>query len=57
MDLENEPPSKKGAILKIRQTVSDEFEPMLPWLHYCELPKVEEPLTRVCKVCPWWTKQ
>ena len=28
------------------QTVSDEFEPMLSWSHYCELLKVEEPLAR-----------
>jgi len=30
----------------IRQTLSDEFEPMLSWSHYCELLKVEEPLAR-----------
>jgi len=28
------------------QTLSDEFEPILSWSHYCELLKVEEPLTR-----------
>ena len=28
------------------QTVSDEFEPMLSWSHYCELLKIEEPLAR-----------
>lgn len=31
---------------QIRQTPSDEFEPMLSWSHYCELLKVEEPLAR-----------
>jgi len=30
----------------IRQTPSDEFEPMLSWSHYCELLKVEESLAR-----------
>lgn len=29
----------------IRQTPSVEFEPMLSWSHYCELLKVEEPLS------------
>jgi len=28
----------------IRQTLSDELEPILSWSHYCELLKVEEPL-------------
>ncbi len=28
------------------QTLSDEFEPMLSWSHYCELLKMEEPLAR-----------
>ena len=28
------------------QTVSDEFEPMLSWSHYCELLKIDEPLAR-----------
>ena len=28
------------------QTVSDEFEPMLSWSHYCELLKIEEPIAR-----------
>lgn len=31
---------------QISQTLSDEFEPMLSWSHYCELLKVEEPLAR-----------
>ena len=31
---------------QISRTLSDEFEPMLSWSHYCELLKVEEPLTR-----------
>jgi predicted nuclease of restriction endonuclease-like (RecB) superfamily len=31
---------------QIRQTVSDEFEPMLSWSHYCELLSVENPLAR-----------
>jgi predicted nuclease of restriction endonuclease-like (RecB) superfamily len=30
----------------ISQTLSDQFEPMLSWSHYCELLKVEEPLAR-----------
>ncbi|MEW6457177.1 MAG: DUF1016 N-terminal domain-containing protein [Acidobacteriota bacterium] len=29
-----------------QQTLSVEFEPMLSWLYYCELLKVEEPLAR-----------
>jgi hypothetical protein len=29
----------------MRQTVSGKFEPMLSWSHYCELLKVEEPLS------------
>jgi len=31
---------------EISQTPFDQFEPMLSWSHYCELLKVEEPLTR-----------
>jgi len=31
---------------EIRQTLSDQFEPMLSWSHYCELLKVEELLAR-----------
>ncbi len=31
---------------RISQTVSDRFEPMLSWSHYCELLKVEEKLPR-----------
>jgi hypothetical protein len=31
---------------QIGQTLSDEFEPMLSWSHYCELLKMEEPLAR-----------
>jgi len=30
----------------IRQTLSNQFEPMLSWSHYCELLKVEETLAR-----------
>jgi len=30
----------------ISQTLSNQFEPMLSWSHYCELLKVEEPLAR-----------
>jgi len=29
------------------QTVSGKFGPMLSWLHYCELLKVEEPLMKI----------
>lgn len=29
-----------------RQTLPDEFEPILSWSHYCELLKVKEPLSR-----------
>lgn len=36
-------PSRKS---EISQTLSDKFEPMLSWSHYCELLKVEEPLAR-----------
>ena len=28
------------------RTLSDQFEPMLPWSHYCELLKLDEPLAR-----------
>jgi len=35
-----------SAISEKRQTLSDEFEPMLSWSHYCELLKVEEPRAR-----------
>ena len=31
---------------EISQTLSNQFEPMLSWSHYCELLKVEEPLAR-----------
>jgi len=31
---------------QISRTLSDEFEPMLSWSHYCELLKVDEPLAR-----------
>lgn len=38
-------PQTLSAIPAIRQTVSDEFKPMLSWSHYCDcdLLKVEEP--------------
>jgi predicted nuclease of restriction endonuclease-like (RecB) superfamily len=39
-------PQTLSAISAIRQTVSDEFKPMLSWSHYCELLKVEEPIAR-----------
>jgi len=45
--------SRKSSIQKtvpgkfqISRALSDEFEPMLSWSHYCELLKVEEPLAR-----------
>jgi predicted nuclease of restriction endonuclease-like (RecB) superfamily len=45
--------SRKSSILQTLsaksqklQIPSDEFEPMLPWSHYCELLKVEKPLAR-----------
>ncbi len=31
---------------QISRTLSDEFEPVLSWSHYCELLKVDEPLAR-----------
>ena len=31
---------------QISRALSDEFEPMLSWSHYCELLKVDEPLAR-----------
>ncbi|MEW6738623.1 MAG: PDDEXK nuclease domain-containing protein [Nitrospirota bacterium] len=34
------------SLASIRQTPSDEFNPMLSWSHYCELLSVENPLAR-----------
>ena len=31
---------------QISRTLSDEFEAVLSWSHYCELLKIEEPLAR-----------
>jgi hypothetical protein len=39
-------PQRVSAEWQKSQTVSGKFEPMLSWLHYCELLKVEEPLAR-----------
>lgn len=37
---------KMSRKIQKRQTVSDKFEPILSWSHYCELLKVEETLAR-----------
>lgn len=46
---ESKEEQKSGTLSRkseIQQSLSEKFEPMLSWSHYCELLKVEDPLAR-----------